>query len=662
MCGIAGILTSRSELEMAPALEAMRRALRHRGPDDEGQAEVELGGGVRLGLCQTRLAILDLSPAGHQPMLDGLTGSSIVFNGEIYNHQTIRSHLNRTAYRSTSDTETILAGWAEQGDGILQSLRGMFALAIHDARRRKFWLVRGRLGVKPLYAAHVGPDLWLFASEVRALLASGLVPRALNARAVDSYLAFGAVVAPRSFIDGVCGLLPGEAWCFDLETTPLQPTRRRYWRPSFAPRDAQPVSHGEALERLRPVLLEAVSLRMVSDVPVGVFLSGGIDSSCVVALLAEQGHTLHTFSVVFGESAYDESTHSRAVARRYHTKHTELHLRPEDVLSHFDDAMRAYDQPSIDGLNTYFIARATRQANVKVALSGLGGDELFAGYSYFRLLADIEGGLKRGLAKLLLMGLRRFAPESSRTDKLEQILGSHGSRLLNYNACRQVMPRSRRDRIQAQKPHPAGGLLPAEVGAALEAETAVLDPVNAHSLLELTLYLENMLLRDTDQMSMAHALEVREPLLDHVLVETVAALPGPLKIRRGRSSRLKALLTDCLPNPLPSSIVNRPKMGFVLPWENWLREELRPSITALLTDRDAVEAATLNPPAVGALWDDFLNRKPGIRYSDIFCLANLIHWASQHRLKAVTNTPLDGVLLADAHWPDPNLWQSPQGL
>jgi asparagine synthase (glutamine-hydrolysing) len=661
MCGIAGILTTRPELDMAPALDAMRLALRHRGPDDEGQAELVLPGGYRLGLCQTRLAILDLSPAGHQPMFDQATGSCVVFNGEIYNHQAVRAEL-AYPFRSTSDTETILAGWVGRGSDILASLRGMFALAVFDAGRRKFWLVRDRLGIKPLYAARVEPDLWLFASEIRALLASGLLPRRLNTQAVASYLALGSAMAPWTFLDGVRGLLPGEAWCFDLDEPEPRPQRRRYWRPAFARADAPAVPRAEALERLRPVLREAVALRMVSDVPVGVFLSGGIDSSSVVALLAEQGHTLHTFSVVFGEASFDESEHSRTVSRRYRTEHTELRLRPEDVLSHFDNALRAYDQPSIDGLNTYFIAEATRRAGVKVALSGLGGDELFAGYPYFRLLADLEGGLKRGLARLILWGLRMFAPNSARTDKLEQVLQSDRSRLKGYTACRQVMPRGRRCRILAGGDGPAGAILPAEVWESLEAETAGLGPVNAHSLLELSLYLENMLLRDTDQMSMAHALEVREPLLDHVLVETAAMLPGQLKTAPGQQSRLKGLLTDALPNPLPPSILNRPKMGFVLPWEKWLREELRPWITALLHDRGAVEAATLSPSAVRALWDDFLTRKPGVRYSDIFCLANLVHWARQHRLEVATTTPPDGLLLAEIRRPDPNTWKSPQSL
>jgi asparagine synthase (glutamine-hydrolysing) len=258
--------------------------------------------------------------------------------------------------------------------------------------------------------------------------------------------------------------------------------------------------------------------------------------------------------------------------------------------------------------------------------------------------------------------LRWFAPDSARTDKLEQLLHSNRSRLLSYNACRQVMPRARRASVLAEQAHSSGALLPAEVWDTLEAESAGLDPINAHSLLELSLYLENMLLRDTDQMSMAHALEVREPLLDHVLVETAAALPGPLKTATGRQNRQKALLVDALPNPLPSSILNRPKMGFVLPWEKWLRKELRPWITALLTDRGAVEAASLNPPAVASLWDDFLTRKPGVRSSDIFCLANLIHWAGQHRLKAATISPPDGVLLAESRWTDPTPWQSRQSL
>ena len=215
MCGIAGILTDNQRLDVASDLRNMRSALRHRGPDDEGQEEVGLPNGLRLGLAQTRLSILDLSPAGHQPMSDPDSGSWIVYNGEAYNHPQVRRQLTGCTFQSTSDTETILKGWVQRGEKLLPQLRGMFAFALLDGRRRRFWLVRDRLGVKPLYVSRPAPDTWLFASEVRALLASGLVERWLHPEAVDAYLAWGAVPAPWTLLEGVESLLPGEAWCFD---------------------------------------------------------------------------------------------------------------------------------------------------------------------------------------------------------------------------------------------------------------------------------------------------------------------------------------------------------------------------------------------------------------------------------------------------------------
>jgi asparagine synthase (glutamine-hydrolysing) len=631
MCGIAGILTRNPELDVGRALDAMRAALRHRGPDDEGCAEVALPDGYRLGLAHTRLAILDLSPGGHQPMHDVATGSWITYNGEVYNHQAIRRDLPGQAFRSTSDTETILAAWALQGSRALDALRGMFAFALYDGQRRQLWLVRDRLGIKPLYVRRVDATTWVFASELRALLASGLCPRRLNPAAVESYLAYGAVTAPWTLLDGVESLLPAESWRFDVPGNGrLEPERTIYWRPPFTARGERSPTREDALEQLRPVLREAVGLRMVSDVPVGVFLSGGIDSSSVVAALAGQGHRLRTFSVVFGERGYDESAHSRTIAQQFDTEHTELLLKPEQVLADFERAVGAYDQPSIDGVNTYFISEATRAAGVKVALSGLGGDELFAGYPYFRLLARLDGTWRRRLAGVAHHALRWLAPQSTRTRKLGAILAGDGSRLENYAVCREVLAADRRGCLF----HRANGALPlpAAMQKALVPQAEPLDVVNAQSLFELALYMANMLLRDLDQMSMAHALEVREPLLDHLLVETVAALPGPLKLRPGRWSPTKGLLVDALPTRLPESVLRRTKMGFVFPWERWLRHELKGWVEAVLTDRPTLEAAGLDPAAVGQLWGEYQASVPGVRYTDILCLVHLLCWVRRHGL------------------------------
>jgi asparagine synthase (glutamine-hydrolysing) len=636
MCGIAGILTARQDLDLTRILEEMVRAIRHRGPDDEGYEELALPGGYRLGLANTRLAILDLSPAGHQPMTDSASGSWITHNGEVYNHMSVRPGIAAGSFHSTSDTETILKGWVQLGHGSLASLRGMYAFALYDARRQQFFLVRDRLGVKPLYVSQVGTDTWIFASEVRALLATGLISGCLDSAGLNSYLAFGAVSAPWTLLDGVESVLPGEYWRFDFDRTNrnLRPERVQYWRPPFDDGSAEPLSHAEAAERLRPVLVDAVSLRMVSDVPVGIFLSGGIDSSAIVDALASKGHQLHTFSVVFGERQYDESEYSRLIARHFGTKHTELHLSPAQVVAEYERALNAYDQASIDGINSYFISQVTRQAGLKVALSGLGGDELFAGYSYFRLMSRLEKKWPRRMAWLVYQLLCRKSPNSIRTQKLGAILKDGVSRLRRYTICREVMTDLRRAEVSSGMYNGKLGPIPAPVRTALESLAGGLDPVNAHSLFELSLYMANMLLRDTDQMSSAHALEVREPLLDHVLVETVAGLPGGLKLHSGQQRSAKALLVDALPTKLPRQVLHRRKMGFVFPWERWLRHELRDQMAAVLSDQASLETTRLTPRGVEGIWNAFLAGDPGVRYTDVLSLVHLLHWVRRHQLKA----------------------------
>ncbi len=635
MCGIAGILTTRPDLDLEPALTRMRSALRHRGPDDEGCARVALPGGARLGLAHTRLSILDLSAAGRQPMEDPASGSWVVLNGEIYNYRELRRQLPDVPFRSTGDTEVLLAGWVRHGPAVLEKLRGMFAFGLYDGRRGQFWLVRDRLGVKPLYVSRVNAKTWIFASEVRALLASGWVERHLDREAVASYLAFGAVTAPRTLVRSVTSLLPGEAWRFDLGIGPagLVPCRTRYWRPEFAARNASRLRRAEAIERLRPVLTEAVGLRMVADVPVGMFLSGGIDSSSVIACLAGHEPRPHTFTVAFQEHSHDESAYARLVARRFGTRHAELLLRPEQVVADFEPAVAAYDQPSLDGLNTYFLARAARQAGVKVVLSGLGGDELFAGYPYFRLLARLERGLTRRLAHCVHGAFRVLAPHSRRTAKLGALLRNHRLTVARYAVCREALNAARRAALFPAMSADTPDLLPREIRDDLDEQARGLDPVNAQSLLELSLYLANTLLRDADQMSMAHGLELREPLLDHRLVETVAALPGPLKLARGRASRTKALLVDALPAELPAEVFRRRKMGFSFPWERWLRGELRGPAESVLTDKAALLATGFDPAAVDRLWKDFLGHEPGVRATDVLGLVHLLYWLRRHQVR-----------------------------
>jgi asparagine synthase (glutamine-hydrolysing) len=622
----------------------MSDAIAHRGPDDAGIENVSLPGDVHVCLGHRRLSILDLSANGHQPMGDAASGSWVVFNGEIYNHLDLRRQL-AGEFRSTSDTETLLRGWVEKGPEWVRSLAGIFAFALLDARRKELWLVRDHLGVKPLYVAQPQEGLWLFASEVRALLASRLIPRQLSAEGLDSYLAFGAVQAPSTIVAGIRSLMPGERWCFSLEgdQRTLFPRASRYWRlaEQFSP---EPEASGEkrrapslefgsqSWQELRATWDEAIASQMISDVPVGVFLSGGIDSSSIVATLARQGHIPSTFSIVFSEQGFDESQHSDRVAQQYGTRHRAITVTPEQVLSGFNRTLAAYDQPSIDGVNSYVISQAVRQAGIKVAISGLGGDEVFGGYPTFRRLPALEkwiGILPMPVARLAASFISRDN-HSGRAARLAAILRNGGSRLDTYCVLRQLFSERSRDRLLSEDVN-AFCILDPDLKEELARQVQSVDAVNAVSLLELSLYMQNMLLRDTDQMSMAHALEVRVPLLDHRLVEAIARIPGSAKVLGGGHPN-KWLLLKLADVSLPQKIVRRRKMGFVFPWDVWLRRELRAHTEEILMDTATVERAGLDRRAVSLLWRSYLERKDFWRYSDVLALLHLVSWVAENEL------------------------------
>jgi asparagine synthase (glutamine-hydrolysing) len=637
MCGIAGILTSRHDLDLGSLLSGMCDALDHRGPDDRGCEQIDVPGGFRLGLAQTRLAILDVSAAGHQPMAAPESGSWIVYNGEAYNHLELRPAVP-AAFRSQSDTETILRGWVAKGHRVLESLRGMFAFGLYDGARRHFWLVRDRLGIKPLYVCRVDARTWVFASEVRAILSTGLVPRWLDPGALHAFLALGAVPAPWTLVSGIESLLPAECWRFDLDDPErgLSPARLRYWRPRLAEVSADKTSRPEAVAQVRRQLWEAARLHMLSDVPVGAFLSGGVDSTAVVAALTSQNLNVRTFSVGFREAQFDESRHARAVAGRLGTEHTELILEPDDVLREFSRALSSYDQPSIDGLNTYFISQAVKRAGVTVALSGLGGDELFCGYPYFRHVQRLQRPAARLGARALHQFLRRVCPNRVRTIKLGRLLAAGENRLAAWLACREVTLPGYRQALLGADTLPDCGIFPSQVRKDLEEQTAHLDPVNAQALCEMSLYMNNMLLRDTDQMSMAHALEVRVPLLDHKLVESVLVLSGKLKTASSASAPVKRLLVEAIAPEIPPGMLNRPKQGFVLPWERWLRRELRHTVADCLHDRETIAAAGLSFAAIEGLWEQFASARPGVRAADVLGLVTLLSWIRRQGLEVTT--------------------------
>jgi asparagine synthase (glutamine-hydrolysing) len=619
VCGIFGVVSRGSPLP-ADFLSKAARSLAHRGPDDSGTVLLRVDN-QEIGLAHTRLSIIDLSPLGHQPMHDTATGNWIVFNGEIYNFRELRKELeaDRAEFKSHSDTEVILAAYRTWGEDCLTRLRGMFAFALWDASRKKLLLARDPMGIKPLYY-HQSERTFLFASEVRTLLQTGLVPRKTDPAGVLSYLTFGSVYEPWTIVSGVRAV--PAAHVLTLENG-FVTTSRQYWSalPSSAP--------NRTPDQLRAILRDAVLSHLVSDVPVGVFLSGGIDSSALVAVLSQNGVRANTFSLVFQEEDFDEGPYSREVARRFGTEHHEIGVSATDTLACLPEALCAMDQPTIDGINTYLVSAKTRAAGVKVALTGLGADELFAGYSNFRRVPKLEafsrrfGRLPTVVQRSLAASMTLFSGTGDRRRKMLE-LADPDSTVHPCFLLRTLFAASDRD-----------GLFPAQDRQDLQKsidqvlqesvnESQSLDPVNRVSYLESRWYMRNTLLRDSDFMSMAHGLELRVPFLDRPLVEACFRIPGNQKLE-GDSP--KSLLLRSLGVELPSEIVHRPKRGFTLPFERWLRGDMRPVVEDALFKTNW-EQISMNASAVREVWNRFLAGETS--WSRPWSLFVLQRWCAQN--------------------------------
>jgi asparagine synthase (glutamine-hydrolysing) len=604
----------------------MVRAQRHRGPDDAGVELLSTNrADIDLALGHRRLSILDLSVAGRQPMLDAASGLWTVYNGEIYNHLELRRQLGGE-YRSGCDTETLLRAFARWDMDAVQHFRGMFAFAVWDPHAQELLLCRDRLGVKPLYYAQVGKN-FLFASELRALLATGLVPRKLDAEGLNGYLAFGAVQEPSTIVRGV-RLLPAGHW---LRVRPGKPPGypERYWSPPFTNGAA---GDGPVEERVGRLVEEAVQCRLLSDVPLGAFLSGGIDSSVIVAAMARQNHkAIRTFTLNFTEAGYGEGPYAEEVAALYKTEHTTAQVAADDLLDHFDEALDAADQPSIDGVNTYYVCKLARRSGLKVALCGHGGDELFGGYDNFKLIPRVLrfGAVPRLLRRLMGHAMRGLAPVRVATRKGASLLCSPAGPYDTYALARSVFW----DEVRAELLVRPDELTPgAEViRSAVPPDDLAGDVVNQVSQMELNLYLRNTLLRDADVCSMAHGLEVRVPLLDHKLVEYVAALPGRLKVG---GEAPKRLLVRAMKDALPPGIHTRRKQGFVIPYEAWVRGALRPRFDALLTRTDLARAVGLRPERVDTIWRQYLDGYRGVNMQHPLALYALLRWCDRHGVAA----------------------------
>lgn len=622
MCGITGIAGLHPAHPGTEMVRDMTRALQHRGPNDEGFFEAQ-----RVFLGHKRLSIIDLSDSGRQPMEDASGRFVLVYNGEIFNYESIRPSLGDYPFQSRTDSEVLLAAWAKWGPDCLEKLNGHFAFAIYDKTAGSLFLVRDRLGIKPLYYAEVEGQL-VFASEIRALLRSGLVRARLDLSAVADFLSYQTVHAPRTMVEGVWMVPAGGL----LEYSGGRLNQRIWWEMSqFAKTGLSANGKDDGSRHLKPVrelLTAAVERRMISDVPLGAFLSGGIDSSAVVALMAETASgPVSTFSVVFEEKQYDESKWSDLIAKQYKTDHHPILLRPERFLEELPAALEAMDHPSGDGINSYVVSKVTREAGVTVALSGLGGDELFAGYPVFTQLPAIRA--KKWLwampypLRRMLAGTVAGLMGGSRSEKLKALLRIRSAGIEG------IYPIYRRLYDEAG----LGGLLKGPVPD----YNAVVNWLSAHqkglaklpflsriSVAEIRNYTENVLLRDTDQMSMAHSLEVRVPFFDHELVEYVLGIPDSAK----HPHFPKQLLVRALGNRLPEELVHREKMGFVFPWDRWLRKELKGFAQERLDRLGEYDA--FDGDGIRRAWEGFLGEKGGRMWLHIWMLVVLSDWMERN--------------------------------
>jgi asparagine synthase (glutamine-hydrolysing) len=650
VCGICGAAYTAPDKDTQSRVRVMTAAMSHRGPDGEGFIMNEpRAPGLALGM--RRLSIIDL-PGGHQPIWNETRDVAVIFNGELYNYRKLREVLLLCGHRfsTQSDTEVLVHAWEEWGEDCLAELRGMFAFALLDLRRRHaavpvLFLARDPLGIKPLYYTQTS-DGFAFASEVRALLASGLCPRQISQDALTAYLLFGSVSEPVTLLDGVFSLPPGHKMLMYIPERRRVPRAHPWYDAARSPaaRDPnRPREFSAAARQLRPLLQDAVEAHLIADVPVGLFLSSGLDSSAIAMLAGRAKAGIQSFTLTFPGTTFDEAALARVVAGRCGSRHTEVPLDGAAILSRMDEALAALDQPTMDGVNTYFVSWAARQVGLKVALSGLGGDELFAGYSTF---SDVPRLNKLAqTAKLFPVSLRRALAPLLRT-----ILGGAGKSDAASKAAAawtdpHVLPHLY---FFARALFPPGGRLddlvdPRFRASAISAdgvtldptwlawfqrvtdEAAKLEPTAAISWLEMRTYMASTLLRDTDSVSMARSLEVRVPLLDTPLVEFVNALPDAARIEPGAQ---KALLVESLRDLLPPEILAQRKRTFTLPWEEWLRGPLRARLEASFASPSPTLAQHLHFDGVRAIWSDFLAGKTS--WSRPWSLYVLNEWCRRH--------------------------------
>ncbi|MBS1652487.1 MAG: asparagine synthase (glutamine-hydrolyzing) [Bacteroidetes bacterium] len=629
MCGINGIISSKySSEQLTQTVQKMNNILAHRGPDNEGIWSKNI---VSLG--HRRLSIIDVSEQGNQPFFSQDKRYVIVYNGELYNYKQLKLDLQRSSqgeikspwiFNTNSDTEVVLAAFIRWGSKCLQLFNGMFAFAIYDSQLNKLFIARDKLGVKPLYY-HYSDDVFMFSSEIRPIISSGIKTFSLNKDALPEYMMYQTVMAPNTIIKSIKMLMPGHY----LEVENQIATITQYYSLHSATNNLNTeTTYLQAKNKVFELLSSSVERRMISDVPFGAFLSGGIDSSAVVALMSKiSSQAINTFNITFDESEFSESTYAKIISKKFNTKHHEIKLTPNDFLNQLPLALKAMDHPSGDGPNTFIVSQATKKEGVTMALSGIGGDELFAGYNVFKQMKTLS---RKNWINMLPLFSRKIAGTALHL-KNKNIQSIKTKELLEKNTIdfyaayplsRALFPNKLVQQFfQNSTPYAS---IEKIISAITSNQNSVLKAV---SQAEIETYLQNILLRDTDQMSMAVALEIREPFLDFHLVEFVLSLPDDLKYPHSP----KKLLVESLENMLPSEIVNRPKMGFTLPWQHWLKNELKTFCEEQLNY--LIKLELFDKKELLNLWQLFLNNSTIVTWSRVWHIVCLGFWLNENNVE-----------------------------
>lgn len=624
MCGIAGAIGALGPTDMQ-SCETMSDRLRHRGPDDSGSWSWQVGESFGAILCFRRLAIIDLRSVASQPMTSRATGTTLVFNGEIYNFRELRAELEAAGARffTNGDSEVILNGYDHWGVDVFAKLRGMFALVIVDPAEGRTVMARDGYGIKPLYWAQIrsanGKPSIAFASETRALVEAGYARPATDQRRVGQFLWNGFMPGPETIWSDIHEVPRGTFAVLDGDHR--LPEFRRYWTVG----NSLASQEGLTLEEADELIANSARLHLTADVPKVVFLSGGVDSTAVAAAAAAAGGELHTLTLAFAEVDADERRFANAAANAIGSTHHVVELSAESVLRDVGSAVDALDQPSFDGVNTWFVSREAAHLGFKVALSGAGGDELAGGYTSFRRalsaasLMSVPGSRLAG--RVAGQALQQFRPSS----KLGQLGQGFGAYERMYQTQYALFSTGTLKGLLADARAVTPWGLDGQRESSLATQIASLSTLRAVTALESEMFLGDRLLRDMDGVSMAHSIELRVPLVDTFLSDALAGLSDEDRYFPIGEKRLLRRQSQAV---LPDSFFSRPKRGFEFPMDSWMRGPLRPLIESELLDEDKCTALGLQAKEVASIWKRFRDQPGALYWTRPWALFSLLHWAS----------------------------------